>query len=108
MDIDTNGLELGMPTRVEMLEHQSHMLCNENDALRIELAKAQQNITKLVEINQALQAQIAIEHRRANCAHVEYVHLMNTARCAYGINLANHRFAADPIEQVNRKMANSE
>ena len=52
MDIDTTGFELGMPTREEMLEHQSHMLCNENDQLRRELAKAKRNIEKLVEINQ--------------------------------------------------------
>ncbi|QXH53215.1 hypothetical protein KSS94_08900 [Pseudomonas fakonensis] len=107
MDIDTSGFELGMPTRFEMLEHQSHMLCNENDALRLELARAQHNITKLVEINQALQEQIAVEHRRANCAYVEYVHLMNTARCTHGINLADHRFAADPVEQVNRILAST-
>lgn len=105
MDIDTSGFELGMPTRIEMLEHQSNMLCNENDSLRLELAKAQRNIAKLVEINQELQSQIAVEHRRANCAHVEYVQLMNMARCSYGIDLAGQRFAEDPREQVKRSMS---
>lgn len=100
MDIDTAGFELGMPTHVEMLEHQCHMLCNENDQLRQALAKAQRNINKLVEINQDLHAQIAVEQRRANSAYVEYVGLMNHARCRYGIQLDKDGYAADPHEQV--------
>ncbi|MCF1487612.1 hypothetical protein LZ838_09580 [Pseudomonas sp. AA27] len=103
MDIDTAGFELGMPTHVEMLEHQCHMLCNENDQLRRALAKAQRNINKLVEINQDLLAQIAVEHRRANGAYVEYVHLMNYARCRYGIQLDKDGYAADPHEQVRSR-----
>lgn len=29
MNIDTTGFELAMPTQVEMLEHQSLILCSE-------------------------------------------------------------------------------
>ncbi|WGV20408.1 hypothetical protein QIY50_24630 [Pseudomonas putida] len=104
MDIDTTGFELGMPTREEMLEHQCHLLCNENDLLRHDLAQANRNINKLVQINQDLQAQIAVEHKRANCAYVEYVHLMNTARCSYGIDLTRDGFALNLGELVKRTM----
>jgi FtsZ-binding cell division protein ZapB len=103
MDIDTTGFELGMPTRVEMLDHQCHMLCNENDQLRQALANAQRNINKLVEINQELHAQIAVEQRRANSAYVEYVGLMNHARCRYGIELDKDGYAADPYKQVKAR-----
>ena len=103
MDIDTTGFELGMPTREEMLEHQSHMLCNENDQLRRELAKAKRNIEKLVEINQGLQEQIAAEFRRANGAYVEYVHLMNMARCRYGIDLTRDGYDLDPRKNLSKK-----
>lgn len=103
MDIDTTGFELGMPTREEMLEHQSHMLCNENDQLRRELAKAKRNIEKLVEINQGLQEQIAVEFRRANGAYVEYVHLMNMARCRYGIDLTRDGYDLDPRKNLSKK-----
>ncbi|MNH33250.1 hypothetical protein D3C81_178580 [compost metagenome] len=104
MDIDTTGFELGMPTQEEMLEHQCHLLCNENDQLRRDLVQANRNISKLVEINQDLQAQITAEHKRANCAYVEYVHLMNMARCAYGIDLTRDGFAFNPREQVKKTM----
>lgn len=104
MNIDTTGFEQGMPTREEMLEHQCHLLSNENDQLRRDLALANRNISKLVEINQELQAQIAVEHKRANSAYVEYVHLMNTARCSYGIDLTRDGFALSPREQVKRTM----
>ncbi|WP_332774443.1 hypothetical protein [Pseudomonas sp. ESBL1] len=103
MDIDTAGFELGMPTREEMLEHQSHILCNENDQLRRELAKAKRNIEKLVEINQRLQEQIAVEFRRANGAYVEYVHLMNMARCRYGIDLTRDGYDLDPRKNLSKK-----
>lgn len=51
MDIDSTGFEHGMPTQVEMPEQQSHLLMAENDDLQAQLARAQANITKLVEIN---------------------------------------------------------
>lgn len=51
MHIDDSGFELGMPSHQELLEHQCDMLCNENDELRRDLAKAKRNIEKLVEIN---------------------------------------------------------
>lgn len=105
MDIDTDGCEHGMPTLDEMLEHQCHLLCNENDQLRWELAKAQRNIEKLVEINQSMQEQIAVELRRANEAHVEYVHLMNMARCRYGIDLTRDGYDIDPREHLKSRSA---
>lgn len=105
MDIDTIGFELGMPTREEMLEHQSHMLCNENDQLRRDLSRAKRNIEKLVTINQGLQEQIAVEFRRANGAYVEYVHLMNMARYNYGIDLTRDGYALDPRQQLKHREA---
>lgn len=107
-DIDTTGFELGMPTHVDMLKHQCHMLSNENDQFRRDLAKARRNIQKLVDINQNLQAQITVEHRRANEAYVEYIHLMNMARCKYGIDLTRDGYDLDPIEQVKRREASSD
>lgn len=54
MDIDITGFEYGMPSRIEMFEHQCHLLSGENDALRLELASVHQNLKKLIDINQAL------------------------------------------------------
>ena len=89
MDIDTTGFELGMPTQVEMLEQQSHILMAENDELRAKLAQAQDNITKLVEINQGLNTQKAAEFMRANGTHVRLVQISNRLRCNHGIDVTN-------------------
>ena len=85
--IDDTGFELGMPTLVEMLKHQCHLLCNENDQLHRELAQAQRNIEKLVEINQSLQAQVSAQSTRANLAHVRNVMIMNRLRTEHGIDI---------------------
>lgn len=77
MDIDDRGFELGMPSRVEMLEHQHDMLSNENDQLRRDLARARRNITKLVEINQGLSESLADTQKRVNDLYVEYVQERN-------------------------------
>ncbi|WP_313364505.1 hypothetical protein [Pseudomonas sp.] len=64
MEIDDRGFELGMPSHLELLEHQCNMLCNENDELRRDLAKAKRNIEKLVEINAALTVSIRTLHEQ--------------------------------------------
>jgi hypothetical protein len=89
MDIDTTGFEHGMPTQIEMLEQQSHLLMAENDDLRAKLVQAQANITKLVDINQALNAQVAAESLRANGSHVRMVQIGNRLRCVHGIDITH-------------------
>ncbi|MNJ26954.1 hypothetical protein D3C77_214470 [compost metagenome] len=86
MDIDTTGFELGMPSTIEMLQHQSHMLIAENDQLRYELTQAKANIRKLVHINQDMQSQLSAESLRANGEHVRMVQILNRLRCIHGID----------------------
>ena len=99
-DIDTSAFELDSPTYIETLRHQSGMLCAEINRLQVDLARTQEVVRALVEINQELNDRIIAECRRANGAYVEYVHLMNYARCRYGIQLDKDGYAADPREQV--------
>ncbi|MCE1084488.1 hypothetical protein LU642_28290 [Pseudomonas asiatica] len=87
MDIDTTGFEHGMPTQVEMLEQQSHILMAEIEELRAKLDQAQANITKLVEINQDLNARVTAEFTRANGSHVRLVQIGNRLRCNHGIDI---------------------
>ncbi|MCE1020457.1 hypothetical protein LU640_30085 [Pseudomonas monteilii] len=89
MDIDTTGFQYGMPTQVEMLEQQSYLLMAENDELRAKLAQAQANITKLVDINQGLNKQVAAESLRANGSNVRLVQIGNRLRCIHGIDITN-------------------
>jgi hypothetical protein len=42
--IDDTGLELGMPTRVAMLQHQCTLLCAELETIRQDLRKVHQKI----------------------------------------------------------------
>lgn len=86
MDIDTTGFELGMPTLNELLQQQCHLLCNENDQLRVELTKARRNIQKLVEINQTLQGQVAAEARRANGTYVRLVMIQNRLKTSHAFD----------------------
>ncbi|PZP52108.1 MAG: hypothetical protein DI596_14215 [Azospira oryzae] len=55
----------------------------------IKLAQAQDNITKLVEINQGLNTQKAAEFMRANGTHVRLVQISNRLRCNHGIDVTN-------------------
>ncbi|QHG68075.1 hypothetical protein [Pseudomonas putida] len=71
MDIDDSGFELGMPSHLELLEHQCNMLCNENDELRQDLMKAKRNIEKLVEINAGLTANLRSLHQQQNRGYFE-------------------------------------
>lgn len=89
MDIDTTGFENGMPSQIDMLEHQCHLLSGENDALRLELAAARQNLKKLIDINQALNNQVVSESLRANGSHVRIVQIGNRLRCNHGIDITN-------------------
>lgn len=89
MDIDTTGFENGMPSQIDMLEHQCHLLSGENDALRLELAAAHQNLKKLIDINQALNNQVVSESLRANGSHVRIVQIGNRLRCNHGIDITN-------------------
>lgn len=77
MDIDDSGFELGMPTRMEVLQHQCERLCNENDQLRHELSKAKRHISQLVEINQDLNRTLADTRKRFNDVYVDYVQECN-------------------------------
>lgn len=86
MDIDTTGFELGMPTREEILEHQSQLLTSEIERLHQELSQAKANIAKLVEINQDLNRRVGAEFKRANEAHILLVQTQNRLRCIHGID----------------------
>ena len=50
MDIDTTGFELGMPTRLEMLEQQCLLMQSEYEQIAEMLTKAQADISRLVSI----------------------------------------------------------
>lgn len=89
MDIDTTGFEFGMPSPVEMLEHQCDLLGEENDTLRRNLDQAQQNIKKLIDINESLNCQVAAESLRANGTHVRLVQIGNRLRCNHGIDISH-------------------
>jgi hypothetical protein len=65
--IDDTGFELGMPTRVEMLQHQCTLLCAELETTRQDLRKAHQNIAKLIIMHRDCSTELAalkIEHER--------------------------------------------
>lgn len=89
MDIDTTGFEYGMPSQIEMLDHQCHLLSGENDSLRQELAVAHQNLRKLIDINQSLNNQVISESRRANGSHLRLVQIGNRLRCNHGIDITH-------------------
>lgn len=102
-DIDTAGFELGSPTYIETLRHQSGMLCAEIQRLQIELAREKETVRTLVEINQDLNNRIAAEFRRANRAYVDYVDLLNYARCSYGIDLARDDAEREQGRRLNER-----
>ena len=57
--LDDSFGDLGCPTELECLRHQSDMLCEEVADLNRKLRRSQQNISKLVEIN----AEAAVAYR---------------------------------------------
>lgn len=63
MLVDDSGFELGTPTREEMLRHQVVLLKHEREDVWLRLAKANDDIHQLVEINERLNHQI-IDLRR--------------------------------------------
>lgn len=63
MLIDDKGFELGMPTREEMIRHQVVLLKHEREDAWLRLAKANEDIQRLIEINEGLNRQI-IDLRR--------------------------------------------
>lgn len=103
MDIDTTGFELGSPTYVETLRHQTHMLCVEIEQLRADLERAKSSITKLVEINSELNERIISECRRANCAYIDYVNLVNYARWSYGVDLCRDDAEREKTGRLNEQ-----
>lgn len=104
MNIDTAGFELGSPTHIETLKHQRSLLCAEIGRLRGDLSSANETIDKLVEINRELNDRIIAEHRRANSAHVDYVNLMNYARCSYGIDLDRDDKERERTRRLNERL----
>ena len=65
--IDDSGIELGMPTRVEMLKHQCTLLCAELEATRRDLRKAHENIAGLIVMYRDCTKELAalkVEHER--------------------------------------------
>lgn len=103
-DIDTTGFELGSPTYIETLKHQSGMLCAEIHRLQAELARTKDVVQTLVEINNELNDRIIAEHRRANAAYVEYVNLSNHAHWSYGIDLARDDAQRERTRRLNEQL----
>lgn len=65
--IDDIGFELGMPTRVEMLQHQCDLLCAELETTRRDLRRAHKNIAGLIVMYRDSSKELAalkIEHER--------------------------------------------
>ena len=61
--IDDEGFELGMPSQEEMAAHQVVLLRHESEQAWQQLAKAREDMQKLVGINWALNQQvIALRH----------------------------------------------
>ncbi|GLH31021.1 hypothetical protein QUC26_01840 [Pseudomonas asiatica] len=61
--IDDEGFELGMPSHEEMVAHQVVLLRHESEQAGHQLAKAQEDMQKLVEINWALNQEVsALRH----------------------------------------------
>jgi len=104
MDIDTTGFELGSPTYIQTLKHQSFMLCAEIEQLRAELARANDSIRKLVDLNSELNGRIIAEHRRANGAYIDYVNLMNHAKWIYGIDLDRDDEQRERTRRLNEQL----
>jgi len=46
--IDDTGFEFGMPSRLELLEHQCDLLCSELDVTRRDLRQAHKNLAGLI------------------------------------------------------------
>lgn len=57
--IDDEGFELGMPSHEEMAAHQVVLLKHESEQARHQLAKAHEDMQKLVDINWALNQEIS-------------------------------------------------
>lgn len=63
MLIDDEGFELGMPSQEEMAAHQVVLLRHESEQAWQQLAKAREDVQKLVDINWSLNQQvIALRH----------------------------------------------
>ncbi|MDH0045389.1 hypothetical protein [Pseudomonas juntendi] len=59
MLINDDGFELGMPSREEMAAHQVVLLRHESEQASQQLAKVREDMQKLVDINWALNQQVA-------------------------------------------------
>ncbi|WP_095159201.1 hypothetical protein [Pseudomonas sp. Irchel 3E13] len=70
MLIDDKGFELGVPTREEMIRHQVVLLKHEREDVWLRLAKANEDIQRLIEINERLNRQIIDLRRQLNEANV--------------------------------------
>lgn len=56
--IDDEGFEFGMPSQVEMAAHQVVLLRHESEQAWQQLAKAREDMQKLIDINWALNQQV--------------------------------------------------
>lgn len=57
--IDDEGFELGMPSHEEMVAHQVVLLMHESEQACLQLAKAHEDMQKLVDINWALNHEVS-------------------------------------------------
>ena len=66
-EIDTTGFELGMPSHVDMLEHECQRLECELESMQVALRRSLENVAGLVIDNRKLTAELATlkaEHLR--------------------------------------------
>lgn len=81
MDIDTTGFELGMPTKLEMLEQQCLLLVAECEDARAALAKAKNDLGRMIAMHaeamrgrkMAERSMREAEHRARSMAEQNYI-----------------------------------
>ena len=64
MDIDSEGFEQGLPSRAEMTAHQVVLLTHETEQAWSQVAKANADVQKLVDINAELNRQVMALQRQ--------------------------------------------
>jgi regulator of replication initiation timing len=98
---------LGVPTPLEMLKHQSAMLCDEIADLSDRLRRSRSNVAELIEMNQQLAAERNILRVKLAEAEARVSACLLQAGQDYNrINGLNR--VADQVEMLRRGLAEAE